>query len=137
MDAAGSLFVTGRVKNIIKQAGETIFPQEIEETVEHSVGVRRSAALGIDKGGAEGEQLYVFAEIKKWKSSSEDELYNSAVGIVQSIQRQLGIKPGRVYLVKPHTIPLTHNGKIQHGALKDLYMSGKLLQSGDIVFPRY
>jgi acyl-CoA synthetase (AMP-forming)/AMP-acid ligase II len=137
VDSAGSLFVTGRVKNIIKQAGETIFPQEIEETVEHSVGVRRSAALGIDKGGAEGEQLYVFAEIKKWKSSSEDELYNSAVGIVQSIQRQLGIKPGRVYLVKPHTIPLTHNGKIQHGALKDLYMSGKLLQSGDIVFPRY
>jgi acyl-CoA synthetase (AMP-forming)/AMP-acid ligase II len=137
LDSDGCLFVTGRVKNIIKHSGETIFPQEIEEIVEQSADVRRSAALGIDKGGAEGEQLYVFAEIRKWKSSSEDDMYAAAIAVVQTIQRQFGVKPGRVYLLKPHIIPLTHNGKIQHVALKERYMNGTLLQSGDIVFPRY
>ncbi len=30
-----------------------------------------------------------------------------AVDVVQAIQAQLGIRPGRVYLVRPHAIPLT------------------------------
>ncbi len=137
VDSSGCLFVTGRVKNIIKHAGETIFPQEIEEIVERRPDVRRSAAVGVDKGGAEGEQLYVFAEIKKSASWAEEQLYAAAIEIVQCIQKQLGIKPGRVYLLKPHTIPLTHNGKVQHSGLKELYLSGGLLQSGGIVFPRY
>jgi acyl-CoA synthetase (AMP-forming)/AMP-acid ligase II len=137
VNSEGFLFVTGRVKNIIKHAGETIFAQEVEEIVERHADVRRAAALGIDKGGAEGEQLFVFAEYKKSISSTEDALYAAAVEIVQSINRQLGIKPGRVYLVKPHVIPLTHNGKIRHANLKERYMSGSLLQSGEIVFPLY
>jgi fatty-acyl-CoA synthase len=137
VDSAGCLFVTGRVKNIIKHAGETIFPQEIEEIVERRADVRRVAALGIDKGGAEGEQLFVFAEFKKSRSPTEDEMYAAAVEVVQAIQQQLGIKPGRVYFLKPHVIPLTHNGKIRHASLKERYMSGSLLQSGEIIFPRY
>jgi acyl-CoA synthetase (AMP-forming)/AMP-acid ligase II len=137
LDSDGCLFVTGRIKNIIKHAGETIFPQEIEEIVERRADVRRSAAVGIDKGGAEGEQLYVFAELKKGKSLVDDELYAVAIEIVQSLRQQFGIKPGRVYLLKPHVIPLTHNGKIQHSSLKERYVSGSLLQSGEILFPRY
>ncbi len=137
MDSGGRLFVTGRLKNIIKHAGETIFPQEIEEIVERRPDVRRAAALGIDKGGAEGEQLFVFAEFRKGGSSSEDELYDVAVEVVQAIMQQFGIKPGRVYLLKPHVIPLTHNGKIRHAGLKERYLSGGLLQSGEIIFPRY
>jgi fatty-acyl-CoA synthase len=137
LDSEGRLFVTGRAKNIIKHAGETIFPQEIEEIVERLPIVRRSAAVGIDKGGAEGEQLYVFAELKKSRHPTEDELYAASLDVVQAIQQQLGTRPGRVYFLNPHAIPLTYNGKIQHSNLKELYMSGRLHQEGGIVFPHY
>jgi acyl-CoA synthetase (AMP-forming)/AMP-acid ligase II len=137
LDSEGDLFVTGRAKNIIKHAGETIFPHEVEEIVERLPAVRRSAAVGIDKGGAEGEQLYVFAELRKSRPPAEDELYAAGLEVVQAILQQLGARPGRVYFLKPHTIPLTHNGKIQHVSLKELYMSGRLRQAGDILFPPY
>jgi acyl-CoA synthetase (AMP-forming)/AMP-acid ligase II len=137
LDSEGRLFVTGRAKNIIKHGGETIFPQEIEEIAERLPIVRRSAAVGIDKGGAEGEQLFVFAELKKSKPPTEDELYAASLDVVQAIQQQLGTRPGRVYFLNPHAIPLTYNGKIQHSYLKELYLSGRLHQEGEIVFPAY
>ena len=36
-----------------------------------------------------------------------------AVEIVDRLHRQLGLRPGRVYLVKPRAIPRTHNGKLR------------------------
>jgi len=137
LDGEGRLYVTGRAKNIIKHAGETIFPQEIEELVERTPAVRRSAAVGVDKGGVEGEQLYVFAELKKSRPPSEEELYSASLGIVEAIQLHLGTRPGRVYFLKPHSIPLTHNGKIQHAGLREAYLTGRLREAGDIIFPEY
>ncbi|MCX6543992.1 MAG: AMP-binding protein [Acidobacteria bacterium] len=137
LDAAGHLFVTGRLKNIIKHGGETIFPQEAEQIADHLPFVRRSAAVGIDSGGPEGEQLYVFAEVSKVAGLDEPALHNSVVDVVDAIHAQLGLRPGRVYLLRPHGIPLTHNGKIQHAALRQRYLSGELRTDNAILFPGY
>ncbi len=134
---SGYFFVTGRLKNIIKHGGETIFPQEAEQIVDLLPFVRRSAAVGIDSGGPEGEQLWLFAELNKYVGYGEIEFYDAAVEVVQAIQAELGIRPGRVYLLRPHSIPLTHNGKIQHVALRDLFLSGSLRASKMILFPAY
>jgi acyl-CoA synthetase (AMP-forming)/AMP-acid ligase II len=137
LDEAGNLFVTGRIKNIIKHAGATIFPQEPEQICDRLDPVRRSAAVGIDSGGAEGEQLYVFAELSKHTGYDESELRDAALNIVQAIHADLGIRPGRVYILKPHSIPITPNGKTQHAALRDLYVSGDLRARKAILFPEY
>jgi hypothetical protein len=42
-----------------------------------------------------------------------------------------------VYLVKPKTIPVTHNGKIQHARLKEIYLAGSLRAAGQLVYPEY
>jgi len=137
LDAEGHLFITGRIKNIIKHGGETIFPQEAEQIADALPFVRRSAAVGIDSGGPEGEQLYLFAELFKAGGHAEAELQNAAVEVVQAIHAQLGIRPGRVYLLLPHSIPLTPNGKTQHAALRDGYLSGGLRGRKAILFPEY
>jgi acyl-CoA synthetase (AMP-forming)/AMP-acid ligase II len=137
LDDLGRLFVTGRLKNIIKHCGETIFPQEAEHIADLLPFVRRCAAVGIDSGGPEGEQLWLFAELSRPGGYSESDCYDAAVEVVQAIQAQLGIRPGRVYLMRPHSIPLTYNGKIRHAELRDLFQSGALRASHAILFPDY
>ncbi|MGE5123297.1 MAG: AMP-binding protein [Acidobacteriaceae bacterium] len=134
LDSEGHLFIVGRKKNIIKHAGETISPQEIEETVDALPGVRFSAAVGIDRGGFEGEQAFVFVEVPQ-RELSEDDCYELIMRIVQAIHRRLGFHPGRVLLVAPRAIPRTSNGKIQHLRLRDLYLDGVLKDDGLIVYP--
>jgi len=57
--------------------------------------------------------------------------------IVGAIHNRLGIRPARVYLVKPRTIPKTHNGKIQHVRLRELYLNGSLRVRSLILYPDY
>jgi len=137
LDDAGRLFITGRAKNIIKHGGDTIFPQEVEQLADSFGWVRRSAAVGIDAGGPEGEQLYVFAELSRPGGRGESELEEASMDVVRAVHGHLGIRPARVYLLRPHAIPITANGKTQHAALRDQYVSGHLREHDDIVFPGY
>jgi len=136
LDKDGFLYIVGRKKNIIKHAGETIATQEIEETVDAIEGVRYSAAVGIDRGRVEGEQAYIFAEVRD-KGDVEELGFELAIKIVNAIHDRLGIRPARVFLVKPRTIPKTHNGKLQHVKLRELYLNGSLRNNGAILYPEY
>jgi acyl-CoA synthetase (AMP-forming)/AMP-acid ligase II len=136
MDKDEYLYIVGRRKNIIKHAGETIAPQEIEETVDAISGVRSSAAVGIDRGRVEGEQAYVFVEVREKPNISEWG-YELTLKIVQAIHNRLGLRPARVVLVKPRAIPKTHNGKIQHVRLRESYLDGTLRAQGKILYPEY
>lgn len=137
LDDAGRLFVTGRLKNMIKHGGESIFPQEAEEVADRMPWVRSSAAVGIDSGGPEGEQLYLFVELSRPGRYDEPQLYERAVDIVQAVQARLGIRPGRVYLLRPHAIPVTPNGKIRHADLRERHLSGGLRADKAVLFPGY
>ncbi|MEM7355291.1 MAG: AMP-binding protein [Acidobacteriota bacterium] len=137
LDDTGDLFVVGRRKNIIIHGGRNLAPREIEEIVDPLAGVRLSAAVGIDRGGLEGEQVYVFAEARIARSAPTKAFQALVIAIVGAIHRRLGLRPGRVYLVAPHTLPQTHNGKLRHRALRQAYLSGELRESGKILFPDF
>lgn len=134
LDEDGCLYIVGRKKNIIKHAGETIAPQEIEETVDAIEGVRFSSAVGIDRGRVEGEQAYIFVEVRERPNISEWG-HELTLQIVNAIHHRLGFRPARVYLIKPRTIPKTHNGKVQHVRLRELYLNGSLHGQGRILYP--
>ncbi|MEW5939942.1 MAG: AMP-binding protein [Chloroflexota bacterium] len=133
VDEGGYLFIAGREKNIIKHAGETVAAQEVEEIAEAVTGVRASAAVGLDRGGLEGEQLIVFAETRERSREAWEEM---VISIVEAVYARLGLRPGGVYLLKPRAIPRTYNGKIQHNLLKELFLSGTLREKGTILFPK-
>jgi acyl-CoA synthetase (AMP-forming)/AMP-acid ligase II len=133
LDAEGGLYILGRKKNIIKHLGQTIAAQELEEIVDAVSGVRFSAAVGIDRGRLEGEQVNLFAEMRG--SLSESDFEDRTIQIVETIHSRIGIRPARVIFIKPRGIPCTHNGKIQHTALREKYLSGELKDL--VLYPRY
>lgn len=139
IDGDGDCFIVGRKKNIIIQSGFNIAAQEVEELMDERAQVRRSAAVGIDRGGAVGEQAYIFLEVKLNKNQLNDDSFKENI-VIEAVKRfndVFGMHPGRVYLVKPGTIPMTYNGKIQYLQLKEQYIKGTLKQNGFIIFPNY
>lgn len=137
IDAEGDHFIVGRSKNTIKQAGRTIHAKEIEEIADDVDRVRRAAAVGIDRQRLEGEQVHVFAEISGGGNQPQAVYEEIVLAIVNRIHARLGIRPGRVHLVRPRTVPLTHNGKVRHALLKQRYLDGSLSAEGLILFPDY
>ena len=137
LDEDGYLFIVSRKKNIIKRAGATISPQEIEEVVDAMPNIRFSAAIGVDKGGIEGEQVVVFAEVRNGETIPENELHEMTILMVSRYHTHMGFRPARLFLLKPRSIPLTHNGKIQHLHLKESYLNGSLREQGNILYPVY
>ncbi len=136
-DNEGEFYIVGRKKNIIIQGGQNISPQEVEESIDGLDFVRLSAGIGIDRGHVEGEQVYVFAEVRAKDTTPQAEWVEMAIKIVKKFESRLGFRPGRVYLIKPRSIPRTPNGKIMHSRLKMEFLTGSLRQKGRILFPEY
>ena len=138
-DAEGNYYIIGRMKNIIKQAGINIAAREVEELLDPISFVRRSAALGIDRGRTQGEQVYIFLEVNLKRSlwRQQEILKEMTIEAVRRFKDTFGFTPGRVYLLKSRSIPMTYNGKIRYQELKDLYMGGHLRAGNLILFPEY
>lgn len=135
LDQAGRLFFVARSKEVIKLAGRTIYPQEVESLVDGVGAVRVSAAVGIDRGGVEGEQLHVFAEVRRAEAASQAELAAIANRIVRATHDALGVRPRSTTLLRPRSIPMTSNGKIQRAVLRAAVSAGLMPAGGDVVFP--
>lgn len=136
LDPNDNLFVLARKKNCIKHAGHTIYPDDIEQVVKSVGDIRNVMAIGIDSHIGNGESLYVFAEYRSRHRDVVENCHEVAVEIVQKINAHFGIKPGRIFIVKPKTLPRTPNGKLQHSSLKNTYLNNFQVLSKDILYPR-
>jgi 1-acyl-sn-glycerol-3-phosphate acyltransferase len=121
--AAGDIFVTGRIKDIIIRAGRHIYPQEIEEAVAEIEGIRKGcvAVFGLTDRKSGTERVVVLAETRERDPSARAKLQELAQAEAALIT---GAPPDEVVLVPPRTVPKTSSGKIRRSAAKDLYASG-------------
>jgi acyl-CoA synthetase (AMP-forming)/AMP-acid ligase II len=135
LDHEGRLFFTARRKDVINLAGRTLYPQEIEAIAEQVRGVRLAAAVGIDRGGAEGEQLHVLAEVRAADTAAVSDLQDMSVAITRAVHDALGVRPRSTLLLRPRRIPMTANGKVRRAALRQAVTDGTLGYGTDIIFP--
>jgi acyl-CoA synthetase (AMP-forming)/AMP-acid ligase II len=120
MDDDGQLFVLGRERAMLNRGGAAVAPRELEEAAVEVGGVRMAAAVSVASEGALTEEIVVVAEAK-------DAGYGAdaiAAAVSDAIAAAAGFAPGRVLIVPPRTVPLTANGKVRYGELRERVTEG-------------
>jgi acyl-CoA synthetase (AMP-forming)/AMP-acid ligase II len=133
LDEARHLFVLGRSKNIIIRSGRNFAPREFEEIAEEAPEIKKTAAIGLDEGDLEGEQIHVFAEVNKKTFAERERAQALAQALMARFQAEIGVRPNRLHLVIGKTIPLTYNGKVKYTELKQAFSAGRLRENDALI----
>ncbi|MBL9031329.1 MAG: AMP-binding protein [Phycisphaerae bacterium] len=109
-DADGHLYITGRLKEMMKVGGENVFPREIEEVLNQHPAVSASGVVGV-KDRIRGELPVAFVELREGQTADERAL------VAWCRERLAGYKvPWRVRVVA--ALPRNPTGKIVRRELR-------------------
>jgi acyl carrier protein len=123
--ADGELFVTGREKDLIIQAGRNVSAEEVERITAGVPGVRAGcvAAFGVPDASAGTERLVVIAETRERDQSCREALQRA---IRDRLVEELGGPPDIVVMAPPRTVRKTPSGKIRRNAMREAYLTGTM-----------
>jgi acyl-CoA synthetase (AMP-forming)/AMP-acid ligase II len=113
MDSHGDLYLAGRKSEMIKTAGERIFPKEIEDVLNAHPAVEDSAVIGV-KDEELGERIIAFVALRGSHALSLSEVRQHCLRSMPFIRIPREIRP----LAR---IPKTQSGKIHRSELFSLY----------------
>ncbi len=118
--AAGELYITGRVKDMIIRRGQHIYPDEIENAIGELAGVRKGCVVtfGTKEPTTATEKLVVLAETRLTDASLRTQLKTR---INECVVTCIGEPPEEVVLAAPHTVLKTSSGKLRRAATRAAY----------------
>lgn len=118
---AGSLFVTGRAKDLVSIRGAKHPPDHFEAAATSVPGIRqgRAVAFGVPDVAEGTEGLCVLCEPEASAAARRTGLERA---VAAAVARLTGVLPARVVLVAPGTIPKTTSGKLQRRRARELYL---------------
>ena len=122
----GSLFVTGRIKDVLIVRGVKHYPQDLEATAEHAHPALRPgccAAFAIERRGE--ERIVVVAEADQRKLPDEDDCHLALLSIRRAIADRHQVSPYAVAIVAAGSLPKTTSGKLQRFLCRDAFLSGE------------
>ena len=125
--AAGEVYITGRVKDVIIRAGRHIYPDELEAAIGDLPAVRKGcvAVFGSTLHAMGTERLVVVAETRAAGAAANEEL---RVRINRITLDLTGVPANEIVLAPPHTVLKTSSGKLRRSATRARYEQGRLLQ---------
>jgi acyl-CoA synthetase (AMP-forming)/AMP-acid ligase II len=123
--AEGEIFITGRSKDLIIQAGRNIYPHEVEEVASDVAGIRRGcvAAFAVPDPANGTDALVLVAETRETDKATRARL---AWEVKRLVGTRCRVSPEVVYLVPPQTVPKTPSGKLRRAACRQLYLEKAL-----------
>ncbi len=133
LDAAGELFITGRIKEVVIIRGANHYPQDIEDTVQSChPALRRHGGAAFTAGAAfttgdrgAAERLVVVQEVERTERNRI--VADEVVGrIREAIVSEHEIVPHEIVLLRPGALPKTTSGKIQRNLARQLWLAGSL-----------
>lgn len=111
-DQDGYLWLVGRSSDMIKTAGERVFPKEIEDVVNAHPAVAESAVIGA-KDELLGEKIVALVVLRAGQALTINELRTHALKSLPFVRA-----PRELKVVD--ALPKTASGKIDRGAIKNL-----------------
>jgi acyl-CoA synthetase (AMP-forming)/AMP-acid ligase II len=127
IDAAGELFVTGRIKDVVIIRGVNHYPQDIEYTAERAdpaLAPHGGAAFAVDDPSG-AEALVVVLEVARAGRRQVD-AEQLAARVREAVVREHDVAPFAVTLIRPGTLPKTTSGKVRRAACRRLWLDGAL-----------
>jgi acyl-CoA synthetase (AMP-forming)/AMP-acid ligase II len=126
----GTLFVTGRIKDLIISGGRNHHPQDIEHTVESSHPAVRPGGVAAFAVPVHGEErLVVLAEVGRRHGDGPAIVEEEVVAAIRrAVSEQHELRAHAIRLVKPGSLPKTSSGKIQRFACRDQFLAGDFEQ---------
>lgn len=109
LDADGALYLVGRHSDLIKSAGERIFPRELEEVLERHPDVLEAAVLGVPDS-ALGEKLVALVVARPGRALDAAQVKAHALRWLPFVRT-----PRELHVVA--ALPKTASGKVDRGAL--------------------
>ncbi|MCA9564338.1 MAG: AMP-binding protein, partial [Myxococcales bacterium] len=121
----GSLYVTGRLKDLIITYGRNFYPHDIEWLAAEINGIRTGcvAAFGIPNEDASTEEIVVVAETKEEDRKALIEMRREIRKLLISA---IECNPQHIVLVAPGGVPKTTSGKIRRVEAKRLFLTDGL-----------
>jgi acyl carrier protein len=134
--SGGTLFLTGREKDIIIRGGRNISPYELEQAVGDLAGVRRGcvAVFGSKDAATGTERVVVLAEMRDQDASRHDDLKRMINELSVSL---IGAPADDIVLAPPATVPKTSSGKIRRVAAREYYERGPTAVTGGAVWLQF
>ncbi len=128
VDAAGELYVTGRIKDLVILRGRNLHPQDLEAAAAAAHPALRegaAAAFSVDAGGE--ERLVVAVEIERARRADAGA---AAAAVRRALVEAHGVAAHEVVIVPPGAVPRTTSGKVRRSAAREEYLAGRLPRVG-------
>ena len=145
VDADGSVWLKGRVRDVIRSGGETVFAVEVEQVLTQHPAVLAAAVFGIPHERF-GEQVAAVLSLDKrfaWNgpllgmpSTTPDPANCVTLASVQAFCRQANLSPyklPRVIVAQHEPLPLNASGKTMKQQLKHALLQGESIQGNSVL----
>ena len=123
----GEVYVTGRVKDLIKRGGRNLYPYDLENAAGNVPGIRKGcvAVFASPDPATGSERLVIVAETRERDAPALARLRHT---LNQTAIDVIGMPADDIVLVPPHSILKTSSGKIRRLASRQAYEQGKTAQ---------
>jgi acyl-CoA synthetase (AMP-forming)/AMP-acid ligase II len=117
----GHLYVSGRVKDVLKRGAESYPAHLVESVAEDALGLRtgRAAAFASFRPDLAKEEIVVLVEERDW---SGDHARRVATAVMETLGLQLDV----IRAVESGRLPRTSSGKLMRQLISAQYREGKL-----------
>lgn len=126
----GQLYICGRLKEMMIVRGRNLFPDDVCSIVEQATDAmrgRRAAAFSIE--GEDSEELVIACAARATMESGQA----VAKQVSAEVTRQMGVTPAAILFVQNRTLERTTSGKVQHCAMRDVFLRGDLAVDSFVV----
>jgi fatty-acyl-CoA synthase len=128
----GSLFLTGRAKDVLILRGRNHSPHEVEDAVAAVDGVRAGCAVAVSWLPEDDicERLLLLVEARR--GVPDTAFPKMASECAAAVRAAAGLDPDRVEVLEPGTLPRTSSGKLRRSEGLRRWLAGELDPPGSV-----